>query len=67
VKLVLHFLHEQDDSIPEISIGLSLAVIVAILTVATLASLVKARRDPSARAHAGSLRGHPPAEASAKP
>ena len=57
-KLVLHYLHEQDDSIPEISIGLSLSVIVTILLVATLASLVRARRDPEARAHAGSLRGH---------
>jgi tellurite resistance protein TerC len=62
VKLVLHYLHKQDDSIPEVSIGLSLAVIVAILAVATIASILKARRDPSARAHAGSLRGHPPAE-----
>jgi tellurite resistance protein TerC len=59
-KLVLHFLHKQDDSIPEVPIGLSLAVIVSILAVATIASLAKARRDPAARAHAGSLRGHPP-------
>jgi hypothetical protein len=35
LALVLHFLHEQDDSIPEISIGLSLSVIVSILAVAT--------------------------------
>jgi tellurite resistance protein TerC len=63
IKLVLHFLHKQDDSIPEVSIGLSLAVIVAILAVATIASLIKGRRDPAARAHAGSLRGHRPAEA----
>ena len=62
VKLVLHYLHEQNDSIPEISIGLSLAVIVVILAVATIASVIKARRDPAARAHAGSLRGHAKAE-----
>jgi tellurite resistance protein TerC len=62
VKLVLHFLHKQDDAIPEVSIGLSLAVIVAILGISTVASLVKVRRDPSARAHAGSLRGHEQAE-----
>jgi tellurite resistance protein TerC len=62
-KLVLHFLHKQDDSIPEVSIGLSLAVIVTILAVATVASLIKARGDPAARAHAGSLRGARPAEA----
>jgi len=67
VKLVLHYLHMQDASIPEVSIGLSLAVIVAILTVATIASVIKARRDPTARAHAGSLRGHPPAERRAEP
>ncbi|MCE3246187.1 MAG: putative rane protein [Geminicoccaceae bacterium] len=67
VKLVLHYLHEQDASIPEVSIGLSLTVIVSILAVATIASVVKARRDPSARAHAGSLRGHPPAERRAEP
>ena len=67
VKLVLHYLHMQEASIPEVSIGLSLAVIVAILTVATIASMIKARRDPTARAHAGSLRGHPPAERRAEP
>lgn len=63
VKLVLHFLHKQDDAIPEVSIGLSLAVIVTILGISTVASLIKARRDPTARAHAGSLRGHEKAEA----
>jgi tellurite resistance protein TerC len=62
VKLVLHFLHKQDEAIPEVSIGLSLTVIVAILGIATVASLIKARRDPSARAHAGSLRGEKQAE-----
>jgi tellurite resistance protein TerC len=62
VKLILHFLHKQDSSIPEVSIGLSLGVIVGILAVSTIASLIKARRDPSARAHAGSLRGHERAE-----
>jgi tellurite resistance protein TerC len=67
VKLVLHYLHKQDESIPEVSIGLSLSVIVSILAVATIASIVKVRRDPSARAHAGSLRGHPPAEPRVEP
>ena len=56
-KLVLHFAHLQDHSIPEISTGLSLAVIVVVLTVTTVASLVKVRRDPGRRAHAGSVRG----------
>ncbi|MDQ4144757.1 MAG: TerC family protein [Actinomycetota bacterium] len=57
-KLVLHYLHEQDDAFPDVSIGLSLTVIVAVLAVTTAASLIKARRDPTARAHAGSLRRH---------
>ncbi len=58
VKLVLHYGHLQEDSIPEISTGFSLAVIAVVLTVTTVASLIKVRRDPSARAHAGSIRGH---------
>ena len=58
VKLVLHYLHGLDDSIPEISIGLSLTVIVVVLLVTVAASVVKVRRDPEARAHAGSLRDH---------
>ena len=58
VKLVLHYLHKQDPSIPEVSIGASLAVIGATLALATVASVVKTRADPDARAHAGSLRGH---------
>jgi tellurite resistance protein TerC len=60
IKLVLHYLHKQNDEIPEISIGLSLAVIGIVLVVTTVASLIGARRDPTKRAHAGSLRGHPP-------
>jgi tellurite resistance protein TerC len=56
VKLVLHYLHTQNSSIPEISIGLSLGVIAAVLAVTVVASVIKTRRDPSARAHAGSLR-----------
>jgi tellurite resistance protein TerC len=35
---------------------MSLAVIVAILTVTTVASVIKAKRDPARRAHAGALR-----------
>jgi tellurite resistance protein TerC len=58
VKLVLHYGHLQDDSIPEISTGASLVVIVTVLAVTTIASIVAARRDPRARAHAGSLRSH---------
>jgi tellurite resistance protein TerC len=57
VKLMLHFGHLQDDSIPEIATGTSLAVIVSVLTLTTVASIVAVRRDPSARAHAGTVRG----------
>ena len=37
VKLVLHWGHLQDDSVPEISTGASLAVIVVVLAVTTVA------------------------------
>jgi tellurite resistance protein TerC len=56
VKLLLHYGHLQDDSIPEVETSTSLAVIVAILAVTVVASLIKARRDPAVRAHTGSLR-----------
>jgi tellurite resistance protein TerC len=62
VKLILHFLHEQDASFPEVSTGLSLAVIVVVIVVTTVASLAKSRKDPSLKAHAGSLRHHPKRE-----
>jgi tellurite resistance protein TerC len=58
VKLVLHFAHEHSAGIPEISTGLSLAVIAVVLATATIASIATTRRDPSLRARAGSLRGH---------
>lgn len=58
VKLVLHYLHGQYDDVPEVATLTSLIVIVAILTVTVIASLAKAGRDPTARAHAGSLRSH---------
>jgi len=56
VKLVLHFAHLRHDSIPEISTGASLVVIVLVLAVTTVASLARVRRQPRLRAHAGSLR-----------
>jgi len=56
VKLVLHFGHLQENAIPEIATSTSLAVIVVVLTITTIASLLKVRRDPAARAHAGTLR-----------
>jgi tellurite resistance protein TerC len=60
VKLVLHWGHLQDDAVPEIATSTSLIVIVLILLITTVASIIKARRDPAARAHAGSLRDHGP-------
>ena len=62
VKLVLHWGHGFDNRVPVISTNLSLAVIVVVLTVTTVASLRKVRRDPNARAHAGSLRAREPAD-----
>jgi len=59
VKLALHWGHLQEDGVPEISTVTSLVVIAVVLSITTIASVVKARRDPSARAHAGSLRAHP--------
>lgn len=57
VKLVLHWAHvDIDERVPEVPTMLSLGVIVVILTIVTVASLIKTRRDPTARAHAGSLR-----------
>ncbi|MFB9725961.1 TerC/Alx family metal homeostasis membrane protein [Haloechinothrix salitolerans] len=60
VKLILHWAHvDIDERVPEISTPLSLAVIVVVLAVVTVASLIKTRRDPTVKAHAGSLRAHP--------
>jgi tellurite resistance protein TerC len=54
-KLVLHWAHGIWPQVPEMTITFSLAVIVIVLTVTTIASLVAVRRDPSKRAHAGSF------------
>ena len=56
VKLLLHYGHLQNDAIPEVQTSTSLLVIVVVLAITVMASLVKSRRDPQARAHAGSLR-----------
>ena len=57
VKLLLHFGHLRNDSIPEIETSTSLIAITVVLAITVVASLAKSRRDPQARAHAGSLRG----------
>ena len=58
VKLILAFLHELEPSVPHVPTAVSLAVILGILAVTTVASVVAARRDPGRKAHAGSVRGH---------
>ncbi|QSB13272.1 TerC family protein [Natronosporangium hydrolyticum] len=59
VKLILHWAHGLDERIPEVTTPVSLVVIAVILAVTTAASLIKSRRDPSARAHAGAVLGTP--------
>lgn len=59
VKLILHWAHDDlSKDVPEIPTPLSLLVIVVVLAVVTVASLIKTRRDPSVKAHAGSIRAH---------
>ena len=64
VKLILHWGHGLDHRVPEISTAMSLLVIAVVLTVTTVASLIKTRRDPTARAHAGAVLGTPPRDTS---
>lgn len=59
VKLILHWAHvDINPAVPEIPTLASLGVIVVILVITTVASLIKTGRDPSAKAHAGSIRAH---------
>ena len=59
VKLILHWAHGLSHNVPEISTAISLAVIGAILAITTAASLIRFRRDPAVRAHAGTVLGSP--------
>lgn len=56
-KLIMLYLHEIFDSVPKIETSFSLIVISVILVISTIASLIKSKRDPSAKAHAGKIRG----------
>ena len=57
VKLILHWAHEDiSTSVPEISTPVSLGVIVVVLTVVTVASLVRTRTDRTITAKPGSLK-----------
>jgi tellurite resistance protein TerC len=55
IKLVLTFVHEIYTEVPKIPTLWSLAVIALILIVSTVASLMKSKRDPEAKAHAGRI------------
>ena len=59
VKLILEWAHGISRAIPEISTAWSLAVIAGVLVITIVASLVKSRRDPGAKAHAGVVIGMP--------
>ena len=56
-KFILVWAHTEWESIPKISTNTSLAVIGAILLLSTVASLIKSKRDPSAKAHPGRTSG----------
>ena len=61
VKLILHWAHVAiDPRVPEIPTLVSLVLIATVLAVVTVASLIKTRREPTVKAHAGSLRAHRP-------
>lgn len=55
IKLVLTFVHEIYTEVPKIPTLWSLAVIALILVVSTIASLIKSKQDPEAKAHAGRI------------
>ena len=63
VKLIFTYLHETWSEVPKIPTLISLAVIGLILTVSTIASLIKSKKDPTAHAHAGRVTSqHKPRE-----
>src|SRR4029077_14091489 len=66
VKLILHWGHGLDPRVPEISTAVSLVVIATVLAITTVASLIRSRRDPTARAHAGAVIAAPPRAAPAE-
>jgi tellurite resistance protein TerC len=64
VKLILTYLHELNEAFPKVPTSVSLVVIIVTLTITTIASVIKVRRDPTARAHSGPIGGHGPTEKS---
>lgn len=67
VKLILHWGHSLDAHVPQISTAVSLVVVAAVLAGTTVASLIRSRRDPAARAHAGAVVGTPEQPGQSKP
>jgi tellurite resistance protein TerC len=51
----LTYIHEVWNEVPKVPTLASLAVIAIILIVSTVASIIKTRRDPDAKAHAGRI------------
>ncbi len=54
-KLFLVWGYETFDNVPKISTNWSLIVIASILLISTVASLIKSKKDPTAKAHAGRI------------
>ena len=55
VKLIMTYVHEIWYEVPKIPTLVSLMVIALVLIVSNVASLIKAKKDPSATAHAGRI------------
>jgi tellurite resistance protein TerC len=53
--------------VPTVSTNASLVVIVVVLAITTVASLIKTKNDPSAKAHPGSLRANPHSDEHSSP
>jgi tellurite resistance protein TerC len=58
IKLVLTWAHETwPDTVPKIPTNVSLTFIISVLIITGVASWLKVRKDPSAKAHAGRVSG----------
>ncbi len=57
IKLVLTYLHTLNPAFPHVPIVVSLGFIVTVLVIVTVASLLKTRKDPTLKAHAGRIGG----------
>lgn len=57
-KLMLTYAHELFHIVPKIPTPVSLAVIATILTISTVASLIKSKQNPEIKAHPGRITAH---------